>query len=389
MEQWIDLIAQNDFIITDFATKTAFLKWHQLVPEVKIKIYTPEEILSSYLGEPDEKAILKVMARFDLSFEHAKLLIKNIDFETYNYETHKTELLSNVRQYLIENGSIYREPLAPLLFGNKNVLVSPYLHHHKVLIRLLKGLNTKVTSLPTINAYKPQIVRYQSGVEETYDTLNKIAELLDNGVAPHQIKLYIPNKHYENLLRRLAPSFNILIQEEERPLVFFPKVYEMLERLTEGNLNLEAFMKALKTSTQPELKAFYRALLPYDFLEELSPAMRRIIHDVAKNERLVLTENDGIELSHVLPQFSSTDTYHFFMNFVQGTAPTVRKVSPYLSLKERQLLSMLDPEAIGQMDEEQMTTSLLNIQTTLHLHLVPALCEQKFRKEDDNYGGYL
>lgn len=361
MEQWLNLIAQNDFIITDFSTKIAFLKWHQSVPSVKIKIYTPEEILSAYLGEADEKAILKVMARFDLSFEHAKLLISNINFETLNYQTHKTELLSNVRQYLIENGFIYREPLAPLLFGNKNVLISPYLLHHKVLIRILKGLNTKVTSLPTLNTYKPQIAHYQSGVEETFDTLNKIAHLLENGVAHHQIKLYIPNKHYENLLRRLAPSFNILIQEEPRPLISFPKVYEILEKFLSGNLNLDAFLQALKTSTYSELKAFYNALLPYDFSGELTPAMRHIIDDLAKNEHLILTENEGLELIHVLPQFSQEDTYYFFMNFVQETAPTIRKLSPYLSLKERQLLSLLDPEAIGQMDELQITTSLLNI----------------------------
>lgn len=361
METLIDLLPEHDFIIADFATKIELLKWHQSHPLLKLKIYTPEEILSGYLGTVDEKAILKIIPQFNLTYEYAKIILANITFETNHYQTVKTSLLSNVRTYLIDQGLLYRDPLTSLAFGGKKAIIYPYLTHHKVLMRILKTLKTEVSIIPSSNANAPKVYEYKNGIEETYDTLNKIASLIESGVPARRIKVMVSNHQYEQFLRHSAPSFNLLFQPEENPLIAYPSVYDIVSRLSLGSLSLTSFFEELKTSTKAELNAFYRALMPYALTGEVTSTIKVLITDVAKKVTFTERDNDGIEILTALPQFSNKDTHYFFINFVQGTAPSVEKVSPYLSLNERNLLAMIEPEDLGQMAEERMLQSLLNI----------------------------
>lgn len=377
MEPLIDLLKGYDFIIADFATKKELLKWHQSHPFLKLKIYTPEDILSAYLGSVDEKATLKIMAHFDLSFEHTKILLKNIVFEKTHDKTHKTKLLSDVRAYLIEQGLLYRDPLCTLLFGNKKVLIFSYLTHHKVLMHILKTLNTEMMVMPFLTDFKPPVFQYKNGIEETYDTLNKIATLLNQGVPAHRLKIMVINKEYDQLLRFLAPSFNVLLQPEARPLIVFSAVTNLLEVLFEGMLSLDMFIAELKAASKNELIAFYNALVPFDLTGDLTPEIAHLIRDVAKSTTISLFDNDGIEVLDTLPQWSDKNTFYFFMNFVQGTAPQVEQISPFLSLTERQLLAMLTPEDIGQMGEEKLVYSLQNI-PNLTLSWSPILGDEIF-----------
>lgn len=362
MKTLFKLLNSHDIVICDFATKIEILKLRNIEPISKFKVYTHDEVTSIFLGSSDEQIIFALMKDYDVNYEHAKLIKNNLLFPLVSNLTPKTSRLSTYRNNYLEKGLIMVNPLKEVIFAGKKVLLFSSESESPNIYKLLKSVNAKPMYVPPIFNHDHKVTLYKTALEEVYDVLNNIASLLQSGVSPEYIKIVTTNGNYEDLLRRFAYQFKIVLSSKEIPLSSFDSASTFISSLKASSLSVEEHINEIKDSKDEGLVHVLNVYSSIDFSFIPLNIHKKYFVDRLINTKLAVYETNGIELIRKLPQFSSPSIHYFFVNFAQGSAPLITRNDPYLSNEEREALGLVTDEEKARQDNAELITSLKNIE---------------------------
>lgn len=362
MKDFVKLLERYDYLICDYATKNEVLKLRNEFPWLKIKVVTVNEVIAMFLGKLDEEILIELIAKYDFNLEHAKIIQENLIFPHTTSFNKKTSELSTIRRQLISDGYITVDEYASFAFANKDVLILDYLRDHSLLNELLLTANVNVTYFTKDYNYIPKLYAFKSDVEEVYYVLNSIAALLNNGVLARNIIVLRPQTNYLNLLFALAPQFNIVFQNEGKPLLSFPEVKSIVQSLEQKEITISELLEGSdKEDLSPVLISFYNAFSTIDFNKLPAKFHIEYIKSVLQKTNFSVTVNDGIKIVNELPQYDFADKHYFFLDFSQTTAPVVPRGSRLLTAEEIKELGMLPVDKEALINERQMVKALTNL----------------------------
>ncbi|MFA5486253.1 MAG: hypothetical protein WC275_04170, partial [Bacilli bacterium] len=362
MKDFVKLLERYDYLICDYATKNEVLKLRNEFPWLKIKVVTVNEVIAMFLGKLDEEILIELIAKYDFNLEHAKIIQENLIFPHTTSFNKKTSELSTIRRQLISDGYITVDEYASFAFAIKDVLILDYLRDHSLLNELLLTANVNITYFTKDYNYIPKLYAFKSDVEEVYYVLNSIAALLNNGVLARNIIVLRPQTNYLNLLFALAPQFNIVFQNEGKPLLSFPEVKSIVQSLEQKEITISELLEGSdKEDLSPVLISFYNAFSTIDFNKLPAKFHIEYIKSVLQKTNFSVTVNDGIKIVNELPQYDFADKHYFSLDFSQTTAPVVPRGSRLLTAEEIKELGMLPVDKEALINERQMVKALTNL----------------------------
>lgn len=365
MKELLKTLAKQDYIIADYEAKLQLLALRNDNPWLRFKIYSVDEVMAMFLGRVNVQTLLELMTRYDIDFEHARIINENLVFPHDSNLNAKTIQLSNYRRDLIRDGLIDIDPFVKYAFSGKKVLLSAYLLSHTPLISLLKEAGAIIDYFSNTTTYDTTVNIYKTSMEEVYGALNTIASLLSKGVSPRDIKVLRPSTDYLNLLYRLAPQFNIVFSEKSESLLSFPTIQSLINELEDGTLKFED-VNTLELEENTVNNAFLNTFSNISFNNIPESIRVAFLRYKLAGTRISLFDNDGIEIIDELPSFVYSDKHYFFLNFAQGVAPTLVRGSRLLTNAEIASFGSLTHEQESLLNEEKLMQSLRSIR---HKHI--------------------
>lgn len=376
MKEIVKILANHDFIISNYATKLELLKLKNTYPWLKTKILSDDEFISLFLGRVNEDTLIELINKYNFDLEHARIIYENLIFIKYSNKTLKTKELSSYRKALINDQFIKIDSYASYAFAGKNILLSSYLKNHPVIMELLSDVKVKIQVLPLDGSYSPKVVKYKTSIEEIYDVLNNISSLIAQGISVNDIKLVKPSSEYLSLIRHLAPQFGLLFQNNPLPLITYPEIQDLFNALLSGQKTLKEITESNEENTSV-FNAFLNMISVLD-LDKIPESSRlEYLRYKLSTTTVNLIENDGIEIIDELPDFSVDEKHYFYLNFAQGVAPLIESSSRLLTSRECKELGVLTSADKAIINEEKLKTSIKNIQN-LHLSFAEIFSNQKF-----------
>lgn len=362
MNDLVKRLKGYDYVIVDYATKLELLKLRIRNPLLTFKIFTVEELITKFLGSASDQSLFALLEKYNnLTYEHAKIINNTIVFPNVSKSSLKVNTLSTYQKALKALNLLESDFLIAHSLHNKKILLPKYLASNYLLINLLNSVHANFEFTEDMHNFIHEITVFHTGVDEVYAALNRIAALLANGVKPSLIKILKPNSAYEELLRKLAPQFNIVLGPRLFPLNAFSDVVAFVEQFKGQRIDIsDPLIQTLRMSTSAPLIALYNLIIAIDFNSVSNKHHYAILKDKIKSESIALEDNDGIEFINEIPLFSANDTYYFYLNFANGAAPNIQSLNPYLNNEERKQLGLLDDETIALINENKLISTLNN-----------------------------
>ncbi len=376
MELLVKLLDNHDFIIVNYATKIELLKLRKTYPWLNFKVVTREEVIDEFLGASSLATLKYIIEKYNYTYDHAKVVNDNIIFKNYSNHNAKLKTLTTIRQALLRDGLLMGDFIAKTTYANKKILLSSEYSEDPLLTNLLTEAKAQLTFIPQLNNYKPIVHKFTNGIDEIYFTLNEIAALLDNGVLPENIKLFITDQNYVSLISQLAMQFNIQIEPRAYSLFDHPTIYNLYETLlTDMPKFLEIINDENPSNVIIAFKNVYLNIDPQDVpAGHFNTYLKAQLLATSYREETL----NGIEIIRQLPLFSSPETHYFYLNFVEGNTPARAASSPFLTNSEKDLLGILNDEIVAKCHEKALISAISNIKS-VHLSFTEVFVDAEFK----------
>ena len=161
----IDIDLNNKILIIPNNIKTKVVKYINNLPKLSnVKILTDQEFITNLTIDYNEKAIIYLMNKKNLSYQNAKEIMKNLKYATNdNNDCPKLQELTNIKNELLEK---------KLLIINN--LFLPFIKDKEIIFYGFDYINKFIKKLITDNNLKVNII------EKEYQNINPKVYLFDN-----------------------------------------------------------------------------------------------------------------------------------------------------------------------------------------------------------------
>jgi hypothetical protein len=364
----IKLLKSHNIIICPDEKKKEILKITNNLDN-DIKFLTKEDIKKNFIFSYDEKTIVYLMKKKNLTYEGAKELINNCYYAKKGFDS-KLDNLVDIREELKANNLIEEDKFFNLIFNNKEIFVYGYSCKDKELNKLLKMLNINVTYLDEEDSINHNYYEFNEIDEEVDYFFNEVLRLVDEGVDISSIKLLDYNKEeYETLLWKTANLYNVKIGfKNQDNLTLSPFFKRFLALYDELDLQ-EAFNKLneeVSIDNYRFMDGLKRVLVSAYGLFEDKEEERKFIIDRAKETKLGSIKYD--KQIDIVSDTYSPDDHIFILGFNNGTYPKVKKDIDYLNDKEKEYLEINTTNDENVLFTERLI-NFLNTHHNLHISL--------------------
>ncbi len=312
-----------DLIITTNFIKKEILKNASINKEIiKTKIVTKGEITNLLLGKIDDKAIDELINKFDLPYEFAKVILKNIFFggkklkKYYDYLIEKNYLIID-ETYLIDKKNV-------LLI---NVFLDDFYKN--------KFKNATFSDCCYEKTYTHEIHEFNTLLDEVTNLAFEILRLKE--ISFSNIKIVNANDDYKLTLRKIFNMFNIPINLNEKKSIYKMNNTILFLNKLHSTKNIEKSLNILEKDEIYDKLINYFNQKNFDTINEIT---LKIIEDDIKNINIAEKSiKNAIELIN-LEDVISDDKYYFVVGFNEGSIPTYYKDEDYYSDKDKKEIGL-------------------------------------------------
>ncbi len=312
-----------DLIITTNYVKKELLKKISREKIIsKVKIITKSE-LSNMLFEIDRnKSIIFLVEKYNYSYEHAKVVLKNIFYKGNKLNHIFDDLLSN---NLVRINDSY------ILMLKKVLLLNVFLDD------FYKNLFTNAVFEDTSyeKIYSHDIYEYKNIFDEVTSLAFKILKL--NLTDYSNVKIVNAGDDYKPVLKKIFKMFNIPVNLDEKN-----SIYKM-KTCTDFLINLKLCKDITLALENLDNDLVYDKIINYlnsnDF-DEINDLSIKIIEDDLKSVSLTSDKiKNAVDLIN-LEDVISDNKYYFIVGFNEGSIPTYYKDEDYYSDKDKETLGL-------------------------------------------------
>lgn len=363
-----NLLTEHNIIICPDEKKKEILKITNSLDN-DIKFLTKEEIKKNYIFNYDDRAIIYLMKKDNLSFEGAKEIITNCYYAKRGFNN-KLDNLVDVREELLKNGLIENDSFFKHIFKDKKIFVYGYSSKDKELVKLLNLLNLEVTFIEENDSIKHEVVMFKDIEDEVDYFFNNVLRLIDEGIDISSIKLLDYNKeNYEVLLWKYASMYNIKIGFKNQDDITMSPYFKRFLEIYDNNSLQDAFNilnEEVSIDSYRFLDALKRLLISIYGLFDNKEDEKEYLLEKAKTIKLSSIRYD--KQIDIVSDTYSPDDHIFILGFNNGDYPKVNKDTDYLNDKEKEFLGINTTNDQNLLNKEQII-NFLNSHHHLYLSL--------------------
>lgn len=348
-------------IIADASAQKRFLRYRAAYPDAAFSLFTPAEALSLFRYCYDERAVVALLEQgYGLCLALDMLKAMAYMKSGQEYASKKLRALAPLFARLRQQGLLYAEPSPERHFANRKVILAG-LPAPQALIDRLREAGVKKEdiideTMKTEGKAPPTLLEFDDIHAEVAYVCNRIAALLDQGVAPGDIFLADYSLSYRFEFEVLAPSYGFAIAYPQDASLLewalgreFLKAFEQAPSLEEALASLQRRFPADPDLPSLRLLAGRYQVPGFDkkrqrdlYAQLLARGKKAAEHD--PNAIAILGQDSPPAGSHV-----------FYLDFCLATSPRVLKDDDYLSDEEKLELGM----ATSQQENELARRRLL------------------------------
>ena len=293
-----------------------------------VKFMTKIEYLNKYYFSYDERALYRLMDKYNLHIDVAKVYLKYLYIidEKKEYSNDKLNFLKELKLDLINNNLLEYSKSFNNYLSNFDIEVKGYydldLYEEKTLNYKFVFNNAKL-NIP--------VYEYSSLEDEINNTCIKIIELINKGIDINNIYLCNVGEEYLYTIKKLFSYYKIPITIDFNRSIYSSKIVN--NYLVNNELDLSD-----TSITNRKLVSVINGL---SFLDSSSDIYKSILVDKLKNTNYPVNKYDNSVIIKDLFSTEFTDKdYVFVLGFNQDSLPRVRKDIDYIpdDLKDEVLL---------------------------------------------------
>lgn len=359
---------ENSIIIAPKELHPYLLEYRSAFPEADLSFQSLGDLEGLFLYHYDARAIMRLCVDEKFTYGYAKDVLGTIiHFKAgVTYKSPKLNSLKPIFEKLLNEGLLYSTPNPEMSLKGKNVVISGY-HSATRIYNAWRDV-PNVSSLFDTPLYEekkfPEVLQFEDLYGECHYVVNKIANLIAQGVEPSSIYLRGYQEEYHLTLSLLSDEYGFTIDfPSNKSLGETWIARRFLEAFKEGNPLLNGNL---------ERAAYALEILEGEFDEELDlNLLQKTVHDYG-SDQIPLDEQIKLYLSVFADQkaskprlsnavqildsnFPPYDSHIFYLNFCIDTSPKVHKDDRFLLDSELRELWMLDS---GERSKEEKTDLL-------------------------------
>ena len=315
-------------VLAPYGIRSNIIKKREEYYNYNIKFMTLEEFVKRYTFDYDNKTIYYLMKEYNIKYSTALVYLDNLYYISDKIDNDKMSKLKEIKEYLDSNNLLIYDDLFRSYVKKNKVYIYGYDYINKYYLSVIKDLDYEVIEYKYNNYDIDNIYEFNYIDEEVIFVIDKICDLLRNGVSINKIRLIISNE-YRSVIYRLFKIYNIPISVRKRSIYSIREVKNVLD-------NLDNVEEVLLNIYNEEVKSkVIKVLNRYSFIKDKSSASELIINDL-KNTYLE-EDTTGIKVSSIDDYFDD-DTYVFLLGFNKENIPMLYKDQEYFSDKDKNIL---------------------------------------------------
>ena len=315
-------------VLAPYGIRSNIIKKREEYYNYNIKFMTLEEFVKRYTFDYDNKTIYYLMKEYNIKYSTALVYLDNLYYISDKIDNDKMSKLKEIKEYLDSNNLLIYDDLFRSYVKKNKVYIYGYDYINKYYLSVIKDLDYEVIEYKYNNYDIDNIYEFNYIDEEVIFVIDRICDLLRNGVSINKIRLIISNE-YRSVIYRLFKIYNIPISVRKRSIYSIREVKNVLD-------NLDNVEEVLLNIYNEEVKSkVIKVLNRYSFIKDKSSASELIINDL-KNTYLE-EDTTGIKVSSIDDYFDD-DTYVFLLGFNKENIPMLYKDQEYFSDKDKNIL---------------------------------------------------
>ena len=304
-----------------------------------VKVVSKEELMSSYFGKSRKDAIPFIMKKMNVNYATAKEILRYAPFAKKGINE-KIDRLFSLKEELLSKNLLVINKYVEYLFKTADVKVMGYSKHDKELSLLLNCLNVGPQYLINNNIPKLDVTEFKNGEDEIFFTLNKIAELIDNGVNVDDIFIVCQNEEYLPYLRNYSKNFGFNLNIKSNTNWYSQEIslqiLKMYAEIRDISLVIDNFSANYSAGQFDKLFKLFLDNRYNDFSYE---EQYQYYVALLKNTKLESSYYKGA--INVTPDLINKEHAHIFVvGFVQGVYPSFKKDVDYLTNTDKEKLGL-------------------------------------------------
>ena len=361
MKRQVYITRDKERIIESLSKEKSFLA---------VKVYSETVFMHLFPYKYSNEALLYIMKKYHVLLEVAKMYLENIcRFSVENQSDEKCLFLNKIKGELIEEGLLV-----------KNTLMERYLNEAEIFLddsymsadldSILQNFSIQYV-YPKKEKYLPTVYCLENEEEEIVFVLEKVADLIHQGIDINHIILTNVPESYYTLLKRISYQMNIPVNISDTP---------SLSKTTIGT----KFIANMHLGLQEALNILEPLITTSDD-EEISNQIMQIVNkylysheaevfvlDALKHSKVKM--NASYDTIKVVPYQNYSfmeDDYVFFLSFNSDTIPVSYKDEEYLSDRVRGIMGLATSKMRNKKEKEfvlQLITSILHCTITYKKH---------------------
>ena len=176
------------------------------------KLLTKEEFLGKYYGNVTPEGVYYLFKNKDFIYDNLMQVVSYIPYADDNCVRSKNKMLNEWRKELDEAGFLEKDEFFEQFIKDKEFEIYGYSKNDIELLSLLNTYKNKYEFKDFTKGYSVLSVnKFPLLEDEIFYVLNQISELLENGVSPDDIYIYVDNENALFYLKRYVSSFGFTI----------------------------------------------------------------------------------------------------------------------------------------------------------------------------------
>ena len=300
-----------------------------------IKYMTIEEFIKNLSFSYNEKTIVSIMDKFNLSFEVAKTMLDNIKYLINEEKIDKRiTLLNDIKMYISDNNLLVQNKLFKRLINGKEIYIVGYdyinLYYKKVME--INDINYRVIDTKKKLEKTHVINEFNSMEDEIHFLANRILDLIVEGVSINKIYVSNANDNYNYLIDKIFKMYGIPFNKKGTTSLYETVVGNYFIKNINHNIKscIEELKNKFKKSTDL-INKIIDIINKYYFIDNWLKYKEILVYEF-KNIKLDSKNFDNaVNIVELKDNVIEDDEHVFLLGFNLNVIPKIYKNEDYFS----------------------------------------------------------
>ena len=325
-----------------------------------IKYMTLNKMINALTFDYDEKTIVEVMNKFNVSYKNSKIYLSNIKYIDDNLNDDRINLLAKIKKYCMDFGLFKSNQLLTNAIRKKEVFILEDLNDFEKMILDKNNIKYKYINLNCGNFIHKHVYEFKTLDDEIHFVANKICELISEGIDINKISLLNVDANSDYMIRRIFKMYNLPYNRQFNTSIYETAVGKYFLENINKDINETIKLTLNKYNDSKEIiNSIVDIINRYFFIDDFRNYKEILIEEFKLCFVKSIKVKNAVRVKD-LNDFFNDDEYVFLIGFNLGVIPKTYKDEDYISdnIKPNYLESTVKKNIL---EKEKVKNFVLNI----------------------------